>query len=85
MTSFTVGPEEGKVYASKKDYPCKADKSIDGVTSKVCAYVQHWKFTKDFVRPNRISILENPWYLVHLISASQKRHISEVMHSCSGT
>ena len=32
---FTVGPEEGKVYQSKKGYPCKADRSIDSVTAKV--------------------------------------------------
>jgi len=31
--TFTVGPEEGKVYNSKHGYPCKADRSIDHVTS----------------------------------------------------
>ena len=35
MTTFTVGPEEGKVYASKKGYPAKADRSIDSVTTQV--------------------------------------------------
>ena len=33
METFTVGPEEGKVYQSKKGYPCKCDKSIDSVTA----------------------------------------------------
>jgi len=32
--TFTVGPEEGKVYNSKHGYPCKADRSIDQVTSE---------------------------------------------------
>lgn len=35
MSTFTVGPEEGKVYASKKGYPAKADRSIDSVTTQV--------------------------------------------------
>ena len=35
MTTFSVGPEEGKVYASKRGYPCKADRAIDNVCSKV--------------------------------------------------
>ena len=35
MTTFTVGPEEGKVYTSKKGYPAKADRSIDSVTTQV--------------------------------------------------
>lgn len=29
--TFTVGPEEGKIYQSKKGYPCKADRCIDNV------------------------------------------------------
>lgn len=35
MTTFSVGPEEGKIYTSKKGYPCKADKTIDNVSSQV--------------------------------------------------
>ena len=35
MSTFTVGPEEGKVYASKQGYPAKADRSIDSVTTQV--------------------------------------------------
>ena len=35
MTTFTVGPEEGKVYSSKKGYPAKADRSIDNITTQV--------------------------------------------------
>lgn len=35
MTTFTVGPEEGRVYTSKKGYPAKADRSIDSVTTQV--------------------------------------------------
>lgn len=35
MTTFTVGPEEGKVYLSKKGYPAKADRSIDSTTTQV--------------------------------------------------
>ena len=35
MVTFTIGPEEGKVYASKKGYPAKADRSIDNVTTQV--------------------------------------------------
>ena len=33
MTTFTVGPEAGKVYQSKKGYPCTSDKSIDSVSA----------------------------------------------------
>ena len=33
--TFTIGPESGKVYQSKKGYPCKADKAIDSVTVEV--------------------------------------------------
>ena len=40
MATFSVGPEEGKVYTSKKGYPCKADKTIDSVTSKVGLHLQ---------------------------------------------
>ena len=39
MTTFTVGPEEGKIYASKKGYPAKADKSIDNVTTQVIVII----------------------------------------------
>ena len=35
METFTIGPEAGKVYQSKKGYPCKADRDIDSVTSQV--------------------------------------------------
>jgi len=35
METFTIGPEVGKVYQSKKGYPCKADRDIDSVTSQV--------------------------------------------------
>ena len=35
MSTFTIGPEEGKVYQSKKGYPCKSDKSIANVTVEV--------------------------------------------------
>ncbi len=35
MTTFTIGPEEGKTYLSKKGLPNKADKSIDNVTAQV--------------------------------------------------
>ena len=35
MNTFSVGPEEGKVYSSKKGYPCKADRNIDSVTTEV--------------------------------------------------
>ena len=33
--TFTIGPESGKVYQSKKGYPCKADKGIDSVAAEV--------------------------------------------------
>lgn len=33
--TFTIGPEEGKVYQSKKGYPCKADACIDNVKAEV--------------------------------------------------
>lgn len=39
MTTFTVGPEEGRVYTSKKGYPAKADKSIDSITTQVCMWI----------------------------------------------
>jgi len=32
--TFTIGPDEGKVYNSKHGYPCKADRSIDQVNSE---------------------------------------------------
>ena len=35
MTTFTIGPEAGKVYQSKKGYPCKADRDIDSVSTQV--------------------------------------------------
>lgn len=38
MSTFSVGPEEGKVYSSKKGYPCQANKSIDSVSTKVSCY-----------------------------------------------
>ena len=38
MSTFTVGPEEGKVYSSKKGYPAKADRSIDNITTQVHIY-----------------------------------------------
>ncbi len=35
IETFTIGPEAGKVYQSKKGYPCKADQGIDSVTPQV--------------------------------------------------
>ena len=35
MQTFTIAPEEGKTYTSKKGYPCKADKDIATVTCQV--------------------------------------------------
>ena len=35
METFTIGPEAGKVYQSKKGYPCKADRGIDSVSAQV--------------------------------------------------
>lgn len=35
METFAIGPEAGKVYQSKKGYPCKADCGIDDVTAQV--------------------------------------------------
>ena len=39
--TFSVGPERGKVYQSKKGYPCKADKDIDSVTAEVIPVLVH--------------------------------------------
>ena len=41
MTTFTVGPEEGRVYTSKKGYPAKADRSVDSVTTQVHMHVHN--------------------------------------------
>ena len=35
METFTIGPEAGKTYQSKKGYPVVADKSIDSVKAQV--------------------------------------------------
>ena len=35
METFTIGPEAGKIYQSKRSYPCKADRGIDSVTVEV--------------------------------------------------
>lgn len=47
METFTIGPEAGKVYQSKKGYPCKADRDIDSVSAQVCCcmrlYSRHSK------------------------------------------
>ena len=37
---YCIGPEEGKVYQSKKGYPCKADTCIDNVAAEV-SHVTH--------------------------------------------
>ena len=34
MEVFTVAPEAGKTYTSKKGYPCKSDRDIDNTTSQ---------------------------------------------------
>ncbi|XP_065831248.1 protein/nucleic acid deglycase 2-like [Oscarella lobularis] len=34
IETFSVGPEKGKMYQSKKGYPCKSDKSIDEVSAQ---------------------------------------------------
>jgi len=36
--TFTVGPEQGKSYTSKHGYPCKADFSIDQVSTEVVTF-----------------------------------------------
>ena len=33
--TFSIGPEQGKIYQSKKGYPCKADRCIDDVKLEV--------------------------------------------------
>ncbi len=43
MTTFTIGPEEGKTYLSKKGLPNKADKSIDNVTAQVNSVMTMFK------------------------------------------
>lgn len=35
METFTIAPEAGKTYTSKKGYPCKSDRDIVNVTSQV--------------------------------------------------
>lgn len=34
METFTIAPEAGKTYTSKKGYPCKSDRDIVNVTSQ---------------------------------------------------
>ena len=35
METFTIGPEAGKTYTSKKGYPCKSDRDIASVSTQV--------------------------------------------------
>lgn len=34
IETFTIAPEAGKTYTSKKGYPCKSDKAIDTITTQ---------------------------------------------------
>jgi putative intracellular protease/amidase len=45
---FTIGPEEGKVYQSKKQYPCKADKCIDSIKAEVIYKLLHLSYLPAF-------------------------------------
>ena len=35
MEAFTVAPEAGMTYTSKKGYPCKSDRDIASITAEV--------------------------------------------------
>ncbi|XP_003387913.1 PREDICTED: uncharacterized protein LOC100638860 [Amphimedon queenslandica] len=49
--TFSIGPEAGKVYQSKKGYPCKADKSIDDVKAEdLSALIIPGGFAPDYWR-----------------------------------
>jgi protease I len=51
---FTIGPEEGKVYQSKKQYPCKADKCIDSIKAEdIDALVIPGGFAPDYWRRDK--------------------------------
>lgn len=45
--TFSIGPEQGKIYQSKKGYPCKADQCIDDVKPEVaiCLSVMFIEFS----------------------------------------